>query len=103
MSVRLKFVLALAALLAYGAAALAALIALVRSDLEAGDRSVLDRIMREQAALAAGTAVLFGIGLGALVASVLRLYVIAPRRLAEETRLIASANPRHRVTAGRPA
>ena len=103
MSVRLKLALALAALLAYGAAALAALIALVRSDLEAADRSVLDRILREEAALAAGAAVLFGIGLGVLVASAFRLYVIAPRRLAEETRLIASANPRHRVTARRPA
>jgi len=102
-SVRLKFALALAALLAYGAAALAALIAAVRSDLASGDRSVLDRILREEAALAAGVVVLFGIGLGVVVASAFRLYVMAPRRLAEETRLIASANPRHRVTVRRPA
>ena len=94
MSVRLKFALALAALLAGAAAALAALIAGVRSDLGVGDRSVLDRILREEAALAVGVAVLFGIGLGVLLASAFRLYVLAPRRLAEGDAVIASANLR---------
>jgi DNA polymerase III subunit epsilon len=96
-STRLKFVAAVAALFLYMLAALVLLWVAVRSDASSGERSVLDRVLSREASLAAFCAVLFLLGLAFLVSVFFKHYVHAPRRLAREAELIATANPAHRV------
>ena len=103
MSVRLKFALALAGLFLYVVAGLVVLWGAVSSSVSPDDRSVLERILGEQAALAVFLGVLFLLGLGLIVTLFFNLYVRPPGRIARETRLIASANPSHRIEAGGPA
>jgi len=92
-----KFALALAILSLAVGAGVALLAVGVWSSVSPGDQAVLTRVLREQAALLATGGLLLLAGLGALVALFFKLYVAAPRRLATETRLIASANPDHRL------
>lgn len=103
MSVKLKFVLALAGLFVYVLAGLAALWAAIASDLRPDDRSVFERVLRDEAGLAVFLGLLFLLGLGLVVGVFFRLYVLPLARLARETRLIATANPGHRIEAGGPA
>ncbi len=103
MSARLKFALLAGALFLYVFAALAALAAAVSSDLRPLERDVLDRVLRREASLGVFIGVLFLLGLGFLIWLFFRQYVVAPRRLAREAELIATANPSHRVERGGPA
>jgi DNA polymerase-3 subunit epsilon len=96
-STRLKLVAAVAALFLYMLAALVLLWVAVRSDISSEERAVLDRVLSREASLAAFCAVLFLLGLAFLVSVFFKQYVHAPRRLARETELIATANPEHRL------
>jgi DNA polymerase III subunit epsilon len=102
-SARLKFALFAGALFLYILAALAALAAAVSSDLGPVERDVLDRVLRREASLGVFIGVLFLLGLGFLISLFFMQYVAAPRRVAREAELIATANPRHRVEPGGPA
>jgi DNA polymerase-3 subunit epsilon len=102
-SARLKFALLAGALFLYVLAALVALAAAVSSDLRPLERDVLDRVLRREASLAIFMGLLFLLGLGFLISLFFKQYVVAPRRLAREAELIATANPSHRVEAGGPA
>jgi DNA polymerase-3 subunit epsilon len=97
-----KFALALAILSLAVGTGVALLAVGVWSSVDPGEQAVLTRVLREQAALLATGGLLLLAGLGALVALFFKLYVAAPRRLATETRLIASANPDHRLEARGP-
>lgn len=103
MSTRFKFALLAGALFVYVLAALAALAAAVSSDLRPLERDVFDRVLRREASLGVFIGVLFLLGLGFLISLFFRQYVVAPRRLARESELIATANPSHRVEPGGPA
>jgi DNA polymerase III subunit epsilon len=102
-SARLKFALLAGALALYVLAALAALAAAVSSDLRPLERDVLDGVLRREASLGVFIGVLFLLGLGFLISLFFRQYVVAPRRLAREAELIATANPGHRVEPAGPA
>ena len=93
MSARLKFALLAGALFLYVLAALVALAAAVSSDLRPLERDVLDRVLRREASLAVFIGLLFLLGLGFLISLFFKQYVVAPRRLAREAELIATANP----------
>ena len=97
MSTRIKFVAAVAVLFLYTLAALVVLWFAVGSDLSSDERAVLARVLSREASLAAFCAVLFLIGLAFLVSVFFKHYVHAPRRLAREAELIATANPGHRL------
>ena len=103
MSARLKFALLAGALFLYVLAALGALAAAVSSDLRPLERDVLDRVLRREASLGVFIGVLFLLGLGFLISLLFRQYVVAPRRMAREAALIATANPSHRMEPGGPA
>src|SRR5215207_1036975 len=96
-STRIKFVAAVAVLFLYTLAALVVLWFAVGSDLSSDERAVLARVLSREASLAAFCAVLFLIGLAFLVSVFFKHYVHAPRRLAREAELIATANPAHRL------
>lgn len=67
------------------------------------DRLAIERVLRSQAALLASGGLLL-LGLAALVlVGLLGRHVRAPRRLAADIRLIASANPAHRLEVSGPA
>jgi DNA polymerase III subunit epsilon len=102
-SARLKFALLAGALSLYVLVALAALAAAVAADLRPLERDVLERVLRREASLGVFIGVLFLLGLGFLISLFFRQYVVAPRRLAREAELIATANPSHRVEPGGPA
>jgi DNA polymerase-3 subunit epsilon len=102
-SARVKFALALAALAVVVVLGVAGLGIGVWSSAAPGDRAVLTRVLTDQTALVLGGGVLLLTGLGLLVAAFFNLYVLPPKRLAAETRLIASANPSYRLDAARPA
>jgi DNA polymerase-3 subunit epsilon len=97
MNPRLKLLIAVAALTAYVGAALALFAFEVWSGLPSGERTVVDRVLSDHAAFAIVLAVLFVVGLGALLAVFFRLYVTASSRLAEETRIIGTVNAGHRI------
>jgi DNA polymerase-3 subunit epsilon len=102
-SARLKFALLAGALFLYVLAALAALAAAISSDLRPLERDVLDRVLRREASLGVFIGLLFLLGLGFLISLFFSQYVVAPRRLAREAELIATANPSHRVEPSGPA
>ena len=99
MSTRLRYLLVVAGLCLYVAAGVAALWAGLTSDLAPGDRSVMSRVLREQVAFAIVIAILFLLGLALLVWLLFRAYVLPLRRLADETTIITTANPGHRLPA----
>jgi DNA polymerase III subunit epsilon len=103
MSARVKFALAVAALSVFVVLGVAGLAIGVWSSVTPSDQAVLARILSEQTALVLAGGLLLLIGLGLLVAAFFNLYVFPPKRLAAETRLIASANPSYRLDAARPA
>jgi DNA polymerase-3 subunit epsilon len=98
-----RLALALAALSAYVVVAVVALGVGVWSSVAPDDRAVLTRVLGDQAALVLAGGLLVLIGLGLLVAACFHRYVLAPRRLAAEIRLIATANPAHRLEVAKPA
>jgi DNA polymerase-3 subunit epsilon len=102
LSPRLKLALAVGALFVYVVAGLGVLAAAVSSDLRPGEREVLEGVLDREASLAVFIGVLFLLGLGFLVSLGVSRYVVAPRRLAREAELIATANPSHRLEPGGP-
>ena len=102
MSPRLKLALAVGALFAYVLAGLGVLAVAVSSDLRPGEREVLEGVLDREASLAVFIGVLFLLGLAFLVSLGVSRYAVAPRRLAREAELIATANPSHRVQPGGP-
>jgi DNA polymerase III subunit epsilon len=99
---KVKFTLALVALSLYVVLAVAGLGVGVWSSVAPDHRAVLTRVLADQTALVLAGGLLVLIGLGLLVAVFFNLYVLPPKRLAAETRLIASANPSHRLEASKP-
>ena len=102
MSPRLKLALAVGALFVYIVAGLGVLAVAVSSDLRPVEREVFERVLDREASLTVFIGVLFLLGLGFLVSLGVSRYVVAPRRLAREAELIATANPSHRVQPGGP-
>jgi DNA polymerase III subunit epsilon len=102
-SARLKFAFVLAGLFLYVLAALALLGAAVSSDLRPVEREVLEQVLRREASLAVFIGVLFLLGLAFLLSVFGRQYVVVPRRMARDVRVIAAANPSHRVEPRGPA
>lgn len=92
---KLALAIAAAALLFLGSAA--ALAFVVWSGLAADHRELLAAALIERAGLVLLVALLIVAGLGIMVNGLFDAYIVATRRLAEATRLIAEANPGHRV------
>lgn len=92
---KLALAIAAATLLFLGSAA--ALAFVVWSGLAADHRELLVAALVERAGLMLLVALLIMAGLGIVVNGLFNAYVVAPQRLAEETRLIASANSGHRI------
>lgn len=102
MRLKARFALALVILVLAVGAGVALLGVGVWSSVPPADQAVITRVLREQTAFLAIGALLVVAGLGALLAVFFKLYVAPPRRLAAEARLIASANPDHRIQAQGP-
>jgi DNA polymerase-3 subunit epsilon len=96
---RLKFAAWLAALYGGVIATVAATIVLIDAGMPQPDQAVLSRMLEERTGILGFVAVLLLAVCGALVGWLFRRFAIAPRALAEHTRL-ALANPGHRVAAG---
>jgi DNA polymerase-3 subunit epsilon len=94
---------AFAAVVLAPAAVVAAVGAGVYVSTPPGDRVVLARVLREQAAFLAVVAVLVALVAGLLLAAALRICVTPARRLAADARVVLDANPDHRVTPSGPA
>ena len=94
-SYKLALAIAAAALLFLGSAA--ALAFVVWSGLAAEHRPLLAAALAARVDLVVFVALLIAAALGIVVNGLFNAYVVAPQRLAEETRLIAGANPRHRI------
>ena len=97
MKVKTKLALAIAAaaLLFLGSAA--ALMFVVWSGLAAEHRLLLAAALAARMDLVIFVALLIAAALGIVVHGLFNAYVVAPQRLAEETRLIAGANPGYRI------
>ncbi len=93
MRVALTFVVAWVAMVA----AIGAALLLVAVELGESERSAFAAMLRDGAAGFAEAAFLLGIPLWFGVRTLLRRYVAAPRRLAEDARVMLSANPEHRA------
>ena len=93
MRAALTFVLAWGAMLA----AVGATLLLVAAELGVSARSAFAAILRDGAAGFAEAAFLLAIPLWFGVRALLRHYVSAPRRLAEDARIMLTANPAHRA------
>jgi DNA polymerase-3 subunit epsilon len=100
--VKIRFALALAALAGYVVAGAVLLAVGVYSGAAPDDQRVLTRVLSEQAAFLAVAGLLYLGGLGLFVARVFAMYVAAPKRLAAETRLMATVNPGHRLEVTSP-
>ena len=97
MSGKSRFALALA--LAWGCVllALAGTVLLVGADLDAAERDQAVAILRDRAAHVVVAALLLLVPLYFAVRVLFRRYVSAPRRLAEDARVMLTANPAHRA------
>ena len=93
MRVALTFVVAWVAMVA----AIGAALLLVAVELGESERSAFAAMLRDGAVGFAEAAFLLGIPLWFGVRTLLRRYVAAPRRLAEDARVMLSANPEHRA------
>jgi DNA polymerase III subunit epsilon len=97
MSDRIRFALVLAIawgliLIIIGAAAL-----LIGVDLTDEERALIAATVRERAASVVVVALLLLVPLAFLLRALLRRYVAAPRKLAEDVRIMLAANPAHRA------
>lgn len=71
-------------------------------DLNEGQRALVSSIIGDHLLLLGVLVLLAVIGPGILLGVLLRPYVSVPRRMAEETWIIAAANPAHRLSAAGP-
>jgi DNA polymerase-3 subunit epsilon len=97
MSGKARFFVALALAWGFVLLALAATALLVGADLDAGEREQAVAILRDRAAHVVVAMLLLLVPLYFAVRGLYRRYVSAPRRLAEDARLMLTANPAHRA------
>jgi DNA polymerase-3 subunit epsilon len=97
MSGKARFYLALATAWGFVLLALAGIALLVGADLSAAEREQAESILRDRAAHIAVALLLLLVPLVFMLRVLFRRYVSAPRRLAEDARLMLTANPAHRA------
>jgi len=97
MSGKARFVVALAIAWGFVLLALAGTALLVGADLDAAEREQAVAILRDRAAHVVVAALLLLVPLYFALRVLFRRYVSAPRRLAEDARVMLSANPAHRA------
>lgn len=100
MNVRLKFSIWLAVVFAGIVAVIAATAAFMAAGLPAAEYRLLLRIVGERAQTLGLAAVLLLIACAALLGWLFRNYITALRALTEQTRIVFTANPEHRVAEG---
>ena len=100
MSDRARIALALLAAWGLVLAAIAAALLLVGADLSDAERALLVPVLRERAASLVVVSLLLLVPLVFILKALFARYVAAPRQLAEDARIILSANPAHRATPG---
>ena len=99
MNVAFKLYLAISCAATVIVGSAAAVFLAVWAGLEGTQRDAFASAMLARIDLAVIACMLIIVFVGVAVAGLFRLYVLAPRRLAEETRLIARVNPGHRLHA----
>jgi len=97
MSDRLRFLLALAAAWAFVLLAIGATALLAVADLDPAERAQLSGMVGERAAHVVVAALLLLVPLVFGLLALRRRYVSAPRQLAEDARVMLTANPAHRA------
>jgi DNA polymerase III subunit epsilon len=97
MSDRLRFLLALAAAWGFVLFALGATALLVVADLSPAERAQLSAMLGERTPHIVVAALLLLVPLAVALRALHRRYVRAPRRLAEDARVMLTANPAHRA------
>jgi DNA polymerase-3 subunit epsilon len=97
MSGKARFYLALATAWGFVLLALAGTALLVGADLSAAEREQALAILRDRAAHVVVAALLLLVPLVVVLRVLFRRYVSAPRRLAEDARIMLTANPAHRA------
>jgi DNA polymerase-3 subunit epsilon len=98
MSDRARIALALVAAWGLVLAAIGATLLLVGADLSEPERVLLVSVLRERAASVVVVSLLLLVPLVFILKAMFRRYVAAPRRLAEDARIMQTANPLHRAT-----
>jgi len=94
---RTRVALTLLAAWGFVLAAMAAIVALVGADMTEQERAPLFLALRQHAASVVVVSLLLLVPLLLLVRALFRRYVTPPRRLAEDARIMLSANPAHRA------
>jgi DNA polymerase-3 subunit epsilon len=94
---RTRVALALLAAWGFVLAAMGATVALVAVDMSESERAQLLPALSQHAASAVVVSLLLLVPLLLVVRTLVRRYIAAPRRLAEDARIILSANPAHRA------
>jgi DNA polymerase-3 subunit epsilon len=97
MSAKIRFALALAAAWGFVVAAGVAAALLVAADLDDAERALAARMLGEHIASIVVVALLLIVPLAVLLHALHRRYVTAPAQLAEDARIMLSANPAHRA------
>ena len=97
MSDRIRFILVLAAAWGLILAVVGATVLLVGVDLTDEERALIAATIRDRAASVVVVSLLLLFPLAFLLRTLLRRYVAAPRKLAEDVRIMLAANPAHRA------
>jgi DNA polymerase-3 subunit epsilon len=97
MSGKARFYMALATAWGFVLLALAGTALLVGADLNSAEREQALAILRDRAAHIVVAALLLLVPLAIVLRVLFRRYVRAPRRLAEDARIMLTANPAHRA------
>lgn len=103
MNLRLKFAVALVACSLYVAGAAAALLFTLWSALKPEQQTLLTVGLADKAGLLVFLSTVLIVVLGLMLHGVFKSYVVQPRRLVEETQLILTGNPAHRIVCAGPA
>ncbi len=94
---RIRFLLVLAAAWGLVVAVICATVLLVGADLDERDRALVAAILRERTVAAVVVVTLLILPLALVLQALLARYVVAPRQLAEDARIMLAANPAHRA------
>src|SRR5512137_2846476 len=97
MSDRMRIGLALAATWGLVMASIAAILLLVGADLADYQRAVLVAVLEERVAHVIVVSLLLIAPMIAILRYLFARYIAAPRRLADDVRIMATANPAHRA------
>jgi DNA polymerase-3 subunit epsilon len=103
MNLRLKFAVALVACSLIVAGAAAAVLFTLWSTLKPEQQALFAVGLADRAGLLVFLSTLVIAALGIMLHGVFQTYVVQPRRLAEETQLILTGNPAHRIVCAGPA